>query len=142
MTDQPKLSIVPTSGIVLPKSGGPGGGNGSGDSELEKRVEALEKAIPEMRERLVRVETKLDSMERNMATQANMADLRADFAKEFGGIRTDLAEETGTINQSVANFRTEITRLEGTLIKWFIVTALALSGGIGTIAFGLARALK
>lgn len=39
-----------------------------GDHPMEARVAALEKVIPEIRERLVRVETKLDSVEKNMAT--------------------------------------------------------------------------
>lgn len=53
----------------------PGGGN------LEQRVEALEKAIPDIRERLVRVETKVDNIEKNMATKADLADLKSDLFK-------------------------------------------------------------
>ncbi|MBV2132024.1 hemolysin XhlA family protein [Pseudomonas sp. MAP12] len=113
------------------RGGNDTGGNPPGGNDMEKRVEALEKAIPDIRERLVRLETKLDSVEKNMATRSDMAELRADMVGEIG-----------TVNQSVANFRTEITRLEGTMIKWFIGTALVLSGGIGAIAFGLARSLK
>lgn len=137
------------------KSGGPGNtgnGNGTGGSDLEKRVDALEKTAQEVRERLVRVETKIDGIERNMATNSALSELNARLVGEIGTIRTSLtseigsfrtssASEIGTVNQSVANFRTEITRLEGTMIKWFVGTALALSAGIGAIAFGLARAL-
>lgn len=91
---------------------GPGGGDG-----MEKRIEALEKAVPEIRERLARVETKLDSIERHMVTKA------------------DLLEETSGLNQAIANFRTDIQSLETRLLKWFVGTAAALSA----VAFGVAR---
>lgn len=111
-----------------------GGGGPPGGSELEARVAALEKISAEMRDKLggieiilARMETTLDGFKTNVFP--NLA------------TKADLANETGMINQSVANFRTEITRVEGSMIKWFIATAVLLSGGIGAIAFGLARAI-
>lgn len=110
------------------RGGGGGGGGNEGGEAMDKRVEALEKELPEIREALTRIETTLSSFEKhvfpNLVTKA------------------DLLSETGGTSLAVANFRTEITRTEGTLIKWFIATALLLSGGVGAIAFGLARALK
>ncbi|MDG9858504.1 hypothetical protein N7403_32050 [Pseudomonas nitroreducens] len=64
-------------------SGNTGGGNPPGDSELERRVEALEKVLPDLRERLVRVETKLDSMEKNMATKADLDVLKGSIATDM-----------------------------------------------------------
>lgn len=94
---------------------------------MEARVAALEKSIPEIRESLARIESMLGSFDKhlfpNLATKA------------------DLINETSGTSLAVANFRTEITRVEGSMIKWFIGTALVLSGGVGAIAFGLARAL-
>ncbi|MDF3842770.1 hypothetical protein P3W55_13720 [Pseudomonas citronellolis] len=63
--------------------GNTGGRNPPGDSELEKRVEALEKAIPELREKLVRVETKLDTMEKSMATKDDLKVLRGEISTEM-----------------------------------------------------------
>lgn len=63
--------------------GNTGGGNPPGDSELEKRVQALEKAIPDMRERLVRVETKLDTMEKTMATKDDLRVLKGEISTEM-----------------------------------------------------------
>lgn len=111
-----------------------GGGGPPGGSELEARVAALEKISAEMRDKLggieitlARMETTLDGFKTgvfpNLATKA------------------DLVGATGEINQSVANFRTDITRVEGSMIKWFIATAVILSGGVGAIAFGLARSI-
>jgi hypothetical protein len=66
-------------------------GNGGGppeDKALEKRVEALEKALPDIKERLVRVETKLDSVEKSMATKADLEAVR-------GSISADLHKTIG-----------------------------------------------
>jgi hypothetical protein len=112
-----------------------GGGGPPGGSELETRVAALEKISAEMRDKLggieitlARMETTLDGFKTNVFPNLTT--------------KADLANETGLINQSVANFRTEITRVEGSMIKWFIATAVLLSGGVGAIAFGLARAIS
>lgn len=126
-----------------------GSGTPPGGSDLEKRVAELEKANLDIREKLVRVETKLDGIEQGMATKAALAELRAGLVGEIGTIRTSLTGEVGTIrtsmvgeigtiNQSVANFRTEITRLEGTMIKWFIGTAAVLAG----LAFTAAKIIN
>lgn len=118
------------------KGGGGGntGGNPPGGGDLDSRVAALEKTTQEMRDKLagievsiVRIETMLEGFRTNVFPNLST--------------KADLANETGAINQSVANFRTEIIRVEGSMIKWFIATAVILSGGIGAIAFGLARSL-
>ncbi len=74
------------------------GGNGGGGNDMEARVAALEKASVEIREKLVRIETKLESVEKTVATKADLAD-----------IRTAIAE--GFTSQT----------------KWFISTAIALA---------------
>lgn len=52
-----------------------GGRNPPGGGELEARVATLEKSIPEIREKLVRVEMRLDAIESNMATKVDLASL-------------------------------------------------------------------
>lgn len=84
MTDRPKLTVVPDSGQVIRPNdrkggGGDNGGGGTGDSGLEKRVEALEKALPDLRERLVRVETRLE----RMATTDDLRALKGEIATEL-----------------------------------------------------------
>lgn len=73
------------------------GGNGGG-SDLEARVAALEKVAVEIREKLVRVETKLESLEKHSASKADIADLKTSIADGF-------TSQT----------------------KWFISTAIALA---------------
>ncbi|WP_425318500.1 hypothetical protein [Pseudomonas nitroreducens] len=67
--------------------GDTGGGNPPGGQDLEKRVEALEKALPDIRERLVRVETKLDAiedtMEKTMASKDDLKVLRGEISTEM-----------------------------------------------------------
>ena len=65
---------------------------------MEARVAALEKTSVEIREKLVRVETKLDGIEKTMATKTDLADLRTAIAEGF-------TSQT----------------------KWFISTAIALA---------------
>ncbi|MGY4531770.1 hypothetical protein ACVW0Y_000886 [Pseudomonas sp. TE3786] len=84
------------------------------------RLAKLEEAFPEIRQRLARVETTL----LHRVTKA------------------DLINEVGTTGLAVTNFPTEITRLKGSMIQWFIGTTMFLVGGFGAIAFGLARALN
>lgn len=86
------------------------GGNPPGGDELEKRVEALEKALPDIRERLVRIETRLESVERHGATKADLESLKADLS-------------------------TRIETMGRMMIQWSIGTALVLTG----IAFTAAR---
>ena len=52
---------------------------------MEARVKALEVAIPDIRERLVRVETKLDSVEKHGATKADLATMESTLIKWFVG---------------------------------------------------------
>ena len=80
---------------------------------MKSRVEALEKALPDIRERMVRVETKLDSIEKTMATKTDLGDLKVSMAE----LKTSVIE--GFNNQT----------------KWFVATAAVLAG----IAFTAAR---
>lgn len=73
---------------TLRKKGDTGGGPPPGGSDMEKRIEKLEQAIPDIRERLVRVETRLESIEKTMATKADLDVLK-------GAISTDLHKAIG-----------------------------------------------
>lgn len=87
----------------------------TGGGDLEKRVEALEKAVPDIRERLVRIETKLEAIDKHGATKT---DIEAVLTR---------IEATGT----------KIETMGRTMIQWSIGTALVLTG----IAFTAARVI-
>lgn len=75
--------------LNIPSRPGSGGHNGNGNppngSDMEKRVEQLEKALPEIREKLVRVEAKVEGIEKHGATKADLAGLEATLIKWFVG---------------------------------------------------------
>jgi len=73
-------------------------GENEGGTDLNARVATLEKASGEIREKLVHVATRLEGLEKNVASKADCADLKTTIAEGF----TSQA-------------------------KWFISTALALA---------------
>lgn len=62
-----------------PKGGGGGGDEGGG--AMEKRIEKLETTSADIQVRMVRIETRLESIEGNMATHSDIADLKVDLYK-------------------------------------------------------------
>jgi hypothetical protein len=99
-----------------------------GANAMEIRLAKLEEAIPEIRQSLARMESTLISFDKHVFPHL--------------ATKADLSNELAATGLAVANFRTEITRLEGSMIKWFIGTTMLLVGGFGAIAFGLARVLN
>ena len=78
--------------------------------DAEQRFEKLEAFENETRQRLVRIETRLDGIESRMATK-----------------------------EDIANLRTEMAQMELRLLKWFIGTAITLTAASGTIVFAIAK---
>lgn len=103
-----------------------GGGPSGGGSDLDVRVTALEKAIPEIREKLVRIEMRLDSIESNMATKADLVilaskDDMSGFARSAGKDIQDLA----------VSFQKSITGVEKSIADatWrFVQISMVLAG--------------
>lgn len=117
MSGKSHITMVPRSGRASDNgSSGDhtgGSGTGNGGDNLEARVVALEKSSLEIRERLIRVETKLEGIEKTMATKADLSDMAASFHKA-------MTEQT-----------------------WkFLAGATSMSALFATIAFGLAHFLK
>lgn len=90
-----------------------GGSQPPGDQGLEKRVAKLEETSTDIQIRMVRIETRLESIESNMATHTD-----------------------------IANIKNDLAGLELRLIKWFVATAVAMTGLAASISFGLARILQ
>lgn len=65
----------------------PPGGGGNGDTPLEARVSKLEDAAQDTRDRLVRIETRLETFAATFATKEDLSrvegSIRADMHKEF-----------------------------------------------------------
>lgn len=80
---------------------------------MEKRDEKLEATSTDIQSRMVRIEIRLESIESNMASHTD-----------------------------IANLKNDIAGLELRLIKWFVATAFAMTGLTATISFCLARLLQ
>jgi hypothetical protein len=117
-------TILDSSGNVVPghpswKGDGSGGGNGGGGSELEARVATLEKAVPEIREKLLRIELRLDSIETNMATKVDLANMASKddlngFVRASGKDIQDLAVSfQKSLNEQTWKFIGVATALAG-----------------------------
>lgn len=65
----------PSPGDKIRDPGNTGGGEPPGGDLMEARVVALEKASQEIREKLVRVEVRLDGIESHMATKVDISNL-------------------------------------------------------------------
>lgn len=90
-----------------------GGGNPPGGNDVDARVAKLESAITDVQLRLVRIETRLESVDDRMATKA------------------DLQEAVATLYKAM-NEQT-----------WkFIAGATAMAGVIAAVVFGMARLLN
>lgn len=120
---------------TLRKGGHTGGGNPLGGNDMEKRVEALEKTAQDIRERLTRVETKLDSLSQHTPTTADLISATSKTDAAIASLKTESQVSIGAI-------RTEMQSMETRLIKWFVSTAFAMTGVATAVAFGLARLLK
>lgn len=132
---QTKFAELQRENDSLRRSSHTGGGNPPGGSDMEKRIEALEKAIPDIRERLVRVETKLDSLAQHAASTADLISATSRTDAAIASLKTETQVSIGAI-------RTEMQSMETRLIKWFVSTAFAMTGVATAITFGLARLLK
>lgn len=81
------------------------------DMDIEERIDRLEAFAYEVRDRLTRIESRLESIAGQMATFATKADL--------------------------ADLKVDLLNLEIRLVKWFVGTAIALA----TLAFAAGRFL-
>jgi len=114
------------------------GGSGAEDEEMEKRIANLESFANDARERLVRIETRLDGIdmrlngiESKMATKADIAALATKTDIAGMATKTDIAE-----------VRVEIHKMDSSIKTWMIVTVVGLFLGFGGMIFTLGNFLK
>ncbi|ROZ80916.1 hypothetical protein EF096_15750 [Pseudomonas neustonica] len=69
---------------------------------MERRMQALEAAIPDIRDKLTRSETKLDSIEKHGATKADLASTESTLIKWYVGTAFALVGLTSAMAFGVA----------------------------------------
>lgn len=119
--------VEDSSGNVVagPSSWG-GGPPGGGGNELEQRVNKLEVAAQEIRDKLVRVEMRLDNIESGMATKLDVAILASkDDVSEYVRASGKDIQELAVAFQKSINDQT-----------WKFV---AVATGLATLAFTAAK---
>ncbi|VVO36641.1 hypothetical protein PS689_05441 [Pseudomonas fluorescens] len=119
--------VEDSSGNVVagPSSWG-GGPPGGGGNELEQRVNKLEAAAQEIRDKLVRVEMRLDNIESGMATKLDVAILASkDDVSEYVRASGKDIQELAVAFQKSINDQT-----------WKFV---AVATGLATLAFTAAK---
>lgn len=97
---------------------------------MDDQIEKLEEFAADAKERLVRLEARTEAMAANMATKADIARLD----ERIDGLARLMRSEVGRLESEIARLETRIeaaaARLEATLIKWFVGTAVAMTGVI------------
>lgn len=75
-----------------------GGGNPPGGNDMEKRVDKLEQAVYDIQIKMVKIDSRLDNVEQQMATKADLHELSVNLHKamneqtwKFIGVATVLA---------------------------------------------------
>jgi hypothetical protein len=115
------------------------------DGWMDDQIDKLEEFAADAKERLVRLETRTEAMAANMATKADMARLderidglaavmRSEIARLDARIVTEFSRLDARIDSEIARvdarLSAAIAKLEATLVKWFVGTAVAMSGVI------------
>ncbi|GJI98515.1 hypothetical protein RugamoR57_52330 [Duganella caerulea] len=71
--------------------------------DIETKLTGLEESIAETRERVIKIETRLDHMDANMATKADLANLSATMIKWIVGMVTGAGLAAITVMTFVLN---------------------------------------
>jgi hypothetical protein len=116
----------------MDSSSGVGSGNGGGYVEdVLKRLGNLETHVSDLRSQVSAVSaiiphlaTKADVVD----VRTSVAELKADLSSEIGAVKANLSAEIGAVKADLASTETVI-------IKWVVVTGLAL----GALAFTIAK---
>lgn len=88
---------------------------------MDDQIEKLEEFAADAKERLVRLETRTEAMAANMATKADIARLD----ERIDGLARLMRSEVARLD---ARIEATAAKLEATLLKWFVGTAVTMTG--------------
>lgn len=110
-----------------------GGGQPPGESRLEKRIEVLEKAFLDMRERFLLFESRLSNIESNMVTRLDIAALASN--ESLQNVQLAVGKDIQNLAVAIHKQGTEIQKILAEQVWRYIGFAAA----IATLAFTAAR---
>lgn len=136
MSERPYITLVPRSKRSSDNGSGgghTGGGNPPGGDPMEARVIALEKASQDIRDKLMRVELRLDTIESSMTTKTDLA-LLASKDDLTGYVRASGKD----IQDLAVSFQKSITDVQKTINEqtWKFI---GLAGVLAGLAFTAAK---
>jgi hypothetical protein len=110
-------------------------GDGGGDVEdILKRLGHVESDVSDLKSDVSTIRATLP----HLATQSDVAELRAEMAEGFGALRSEMTGMVGALRSEMTGafglLRTEMAARETAFIKWMIATVLAVAGVAFTIA--------
>ncbi len=83
-------------------------------ARLEDDMQEVKSVLSRLEPMIVRIDATLTSTLPNLATKAELADLRSDLTRDISGSRTEITREMSDfrteITREMSDFRTEITR--------------------------------
>ena len=110
---------------------------------METRVAKLEQNIGEIKTDIAVIKNRLDHLERNVATKADIAEIRtgtkADMAEIRAGTKADMAEIRASAKADIAELKAAIADTKSDITRWLVSTLIAGIGVASAIAFGIAK---
>jgi hypothetical protein len=90
-------------------------------ARLEVDMQDVKSVLSRLEPMVVRIDTTLTATLPNLATKAELADMRSDLAKDISGLRTEISQEisdlrTG-VSKDVSDLRTDGTGVRAEMIK-------------------------
>lgn len=102
-------------GPMLDSTGGPPDNGG-----MEERVKKLEDGQHELKTQLVRIDARLDHIEKSMVTKTEISELRL-----------EVLTNTESAKTAVADIRADLHKMDASIKTWMIGTVIGLMVGFG-----------
>lgn len=114
MSNVYKLLSTTTGGAFPP------GGEPPDNGDMELRVKKLEDGQQELKTQLVRIDTRLDHIEKSMVTKTDVSELRV-----------DVLTNTEKAKTAVADLRADLHKMDASIKTWMIGTVIGMMVGFG-----------
>lgn len=116
MISETLKEVIAEAGRVLPEVLTPLPHN----DDMEERVKKLEDGQQELKTQLVRIDSRLEHIEKSMVTKADVAELRV-----------DVLTNTESAKTAVADMRADMHKMDASIKTWMIGTVIGMMVGFG-----------
>lgn len=104
--------------------GGPRGGPPGGD-QVEARVAKLESDMTDIKVLLGKIEVRLDSIDRNMATKVDLSESERRINEKIAAVDTRVGRTEGELKRTLGvwQFLAIMIAVVGVIVKWPLISA-------------------